>query len=130
MQSKKILIVEDDKMLCTIFQMFVSELGHELLGFAFNGEAAIEKCKTVQPDIILMDIHLTGEINGFETASTIQDNYNIPIVFISSDTDEETVKKAIMKNTYGFLIKPIYRNSLGLAIDFAYLKFQFDNKKS
>ena len=65
---KKILIVEDDKMLCTIFEMFLTDLGYELTGISQTGLDAISKCDADKPDVVLMDIHLKGNINGIETA--------------------------------------------------------------
>ena len=128
MSTKKILIVEDDKMLCTIFEMFISELGHEMLGIAQTGEEAIDLCKNNLPDVILMDIHLQGKIDGIQSARVIQEKFNIPVIFISSDIEEETVHKAIFHNTYGFLVKPVYKTTLSTAIEFAYSKHKFDQE--
>jgi two-component system, response regulator PdtaR len=128
MNPKKILIVEDDKMLCTIFEMFIKELGHEFLGLAQKGYDAIDMCKNEPPDVILMDIHLAGEIDGIETAKIIHEKFDIPVVYISSDIEESTVQSATYINTYGFLVKPVYKSTLGIAIEFAYSKHKFDKK--
>ena len=66
--TKKILIVEDDKMLCAIFEMFIMQLNYELIGISHTGKEAIEICKVNKPDVILMDIHLEGDLNGIETS--------------------------------------------------------------
>jgi response regulator of citrate/malate metabolism len=128
MSTKKILIVEDDKMLCTIFEMFIKELGHELIGFARKGDEAIKICGEVLPDIILMDIILEGEKDGIETAQIIADKYDIPIIYISSNIDDSTLQKATLANTYGFLVKPLYKTTLGVAIEFACSKHKLDQK--
>ncbi len=129
MPKKKILIVEDDKMLCTIFEMFIKELGHDLLGISQQGKEAIGICNVERPDIILMDIHLDGDMDGIETAKKVQESFDIPIIFISSDIEEQTVQNAIHTNTYGFLVKPVYKTTLGIAIEFAYSKHRFDRNK-
>ena len=126
--KKKILIVEDDRMLCTIFNMFINELGYELLDFAASGKDAINLIKKNRPDVILMDIHLEGEMDGVETSDKIMKTFDIPIIYISSDVEDDTVTKAIMSNTYGFLVKPIYKEALGVTIEFAYKKHQLDKK--
>lgn len=126
MAAKKILIVEDDKMLCTIFKMFLDEQGYEIAGFALNSDSALDFCKNNKPDVILMDIHLQGQTDGIETAKLIEKSFDVPIVYISSDTEITTIQKSIIRNTYGFLVKPIYRVNLVLAIEFAYAKHQFD----
>lgn len=125
--AKKILIVEDDKMLCTIFEMFLTDLGYELTGIAQTGVDAIGKCDANKPDVVLMDIHLKGNIDGIEAAKKIHEAYNIPVVYVTSDIEQETIQKAIYKNTYGFLMKPIYQSSLRVAIEFAYAKHVYDH---
>ncbi len=128
MLVKRILIVEDDKMICSIFSMFIKELGHQMVGISPNGQDAIIKATESKPDIILMDIHLQGEINGIETARIINDALNIPVIYISSDIEESTLKEAILSNTYGFLVKPIYKTTLGITIEFAYFKHIYDQQ--
>lgn len=127
--AKKILIVEDDKMLCTIFEMFIKELGYELIGISHSGTEAIEICSKNRPDVILMDIHLEGEINGIDTTKEINKRFNIPVVYVTSDIERETIKKAIHQNTYGFIMKPVYQSNLRVAIEFAHAKHSFDNSK-
>ncbi len=129
MPAKKILIVEDDQMLCTIFDMFVKEIGLEITGTVNSGEAAIKSCKKNLPDIILMDIHLDGNVNGIEAAKYICDRYFIPIIYISGNADIATVKSAILKNTYGFLTKPITREKLDIYIEFALIKHKLLHSK-
>ena len=124
--AKKILIVEDDKMICTIFEMFLKELGYELTGISQTGTSAIEMCEENEPDVVLMDIHLKGNTNGIDAAKSIYDKFNIPVVYVTSDIEQETIQKAIYKNTYGFLMKPIYQSSLRVAIEFAYAKHNYD----
>jgi len=126
--KKKILIVEDDRMLCTIFNMFINELGYELLDFAASGKDALYLIEKEKPDVVLMDIHLEGDMNGIETSQEIKKNFDIPIIYISSDVEDETITNAILSNTYGFLVKPIYKEALGVTIEFAYKKHQIDKK--
>jgi response regulator of citrate/malate metabolism len=127
--EKKILIVEDDKMLCTIFEMFIKQLGHDLVGISQTGEEALQICEINPPDVILMDIHLTGEMNGIEAAKIISERFDIPVIFVTSDIEEETIHSATYNNTYGFLMKPIYKSSLGVSIEFAYSKHKFDKSR-
>jgi len=124
--DKKVLIVEDDKMLCTIFEMFIKQLGYELIGISHTGEDALNLCQISKPDVVLMDIHLKNDLSGITVSKILGDLYNIPVIFITSDIEESTIKSAIYKNTYGFLMKPIYQSTLRVAIEFAHSKFQFD----
>ena len=128
MNKAKILIVEDDNMLCTVFEMFLDELGYTHCGTVASGEDALAHLEGNKPDLILMDIHLDGKIDGVDTAKTIFEKYNIPIIYISGDSDVSTVKRAVLSNTYGFMTKPVYKNSLELNIEFAVHKHQLLNK--
>lgn len=123
---KKVLIVEDDKMLSTIFEMFLKELGYELTGISLTGNDAIEMCRKDVPDVILMDIHLKGDMDGINAAKKIHEEFSIPVVYITSDIEQETIKNAIYDNTYGFLMKPIYQSGLRVALEFAYAKHKYD----
>ena len=127
MKEKKIIVVEDDKMLLTVFSMFVQELGHDLVGAFDSAEPAIELCALERPDVVLMDINLPGKMDGITAAQKIYYEYDIPIVYISSYTDETTVSRAIKSSTYGYLVKPIDKVSLGITIDLVYSKHQSDH---
>ena len=127
MSKAKILIVEDDGMLCTVFEMFLEELGYSHCGTVSSGEDALTHLEENKPDLILMDIYLEGKIDGVETANIIHEKYNIPIIYVSGDSDVSTVKRAVLKNTYGFMTKPVYKNSLELNIEFAIYKHQLLN---
>ena len=126
--AKRILVVEDDKMLCHLFEMFVKDLGYELIGVAHTSEDAFLKCEAETPDVILMDVHLKGETNGIEAAKIIHQKFDTPVIFITSDSEQNTVKEAIHTNTYGFLVKPIHKTSLGLVIELAYYKHRYDKE--
>ena len=128
MASKKILIVEDDKMLCTIFEMFIKQLGYELTGISQSAKEAIKLCETNKPDVVLMDIHLVGEMDGIEASKKIHELFDVPVIYVTSDIEEETIKSAIYHNTYGFLMKPIYQSSLRVAIEFAVAKHKYDKE--
>lgn len=127
MSKAKILIIEDDNMLCTVFEMFLDELGYTHSGTYSSGEDALAHIEKNIPDLILMDIHLEGNIDGIEAAKIIHEKYNIPIIYISGDSDVNTVQRAVLRNTYGFMTKPVYKNSLELNIEFAVYKHKLLN---
>lgn len=127
MSKGKILIVEDDSMLCTVFEMFLEELDYEHCGTVASGEDALTHLENKTPDLILMDIHLKGTIDGIETAKQILDKYNIPIIYISGDSNVKTVTESVLRNTYGYMTKPVYKNSLELNIEFALHKHKLLN---
>ncbi len=123
---KKILIVEDDSLISTIFEMFLKELGYDLIGIVEDGKQAIRLCEKVKPDIILMDVHLDGGLDGIQTTELIKTKFDIPVIFLSSDTEESTIQRVINIHSYGYLVKPIDKKELGISIELAFYKHQFD----
>lgn len=128
MNKTRILIVEDDKLLSTTFQLFVSELGHEIIGVTSSGEEAINMFREKNADLVLMDIHLPGEIDGISAALAILKIKEIPVIYVTSDKEKETVKRALASNSYGYLLKPLSKVALGIAIEQALLKFKFNKE--
>ena len=126
MATKKVIIIEDDKMLSTVFRMFLAQMGHELIGFYTSAKDALEKIEDDKPDIVLMDIILPDDFNGIVAANLINEKYKIPVVFISSSTDNELVDEAVNTNAYGYLVKPIDKFSMQIAIEIALNKYNYE----
>ena len=91
MTKSKILIVEDDKLLSTTYTMFVEDLGYEICEVCSSGEEAIKLVEDKCPDLIIMDIYLSGKLDGVETAKLILEKVNVPIVYITSDKEYSTI---------------------------------------
>ena len=117
MANPKVLVVEDDKVILSIEKWRLSKLGFEVCGSAATGAEAMECVAKMQPDIILMDITLKGEMDGIETAGQIKKNFNIPVIFVSSHTDEEILSRAKAVNPDGFIKKPFDDDALRIAIE-------------
>jgi CheY-like chemotaxis protein len=126
---RKVLVVEDDKFISAIFAMFLRELGHELIGRCAEGVDAVALCHRLRPDVVLMDIHLEGEMDGIQTAEKLRRELDIPVIYVSSDTTSQVIKRAIVSNSYGFLVKPVNKKELGIAIDLAYYKHKVDQEQ-
>ena len=128
MEGLKVLLVEDDKLLSQIYQMFLQSLGHNIVGVCNNGEAAISICKKSTPDLVLMDIHIEGEINGVQTTEIIYKKFDIPVVFMTSDTKQSTLDSVLHTVFYGYIIKPIDKSVLGIQIELAYGKYTSEHE--
>ncbi|PZX12414.1 PAS domain S-box-containing protein [Breznakibacter xylanolyticus] len=126
---RRVLIVEDDRFISSIFKLFLSELGHEIVGRCENGEKALELCHELKPDVVLMDVHLQGDIDGIRTADRLRSELDIPVIYISGDTSTEVIERAIVSNSYGYLVKPINKKELGISIDLAYYKHKVDKEQ-
>jgi len=114
-----ILIVEDEIVLVKVLRTHLAKLNHRVLGEAGTGKEAIILANKIQPDLILMDIGLSGKMNGIQTAERLIKEHNHPVVFLTSYSDEETIDKAVKISPYGYLLKPVNKSALKAVIDIA-----------
>ena len=97
-------------------------MGFEICGSAANGADAIRCAEKMRPDIVLMDIMLTGTIDGIEAAGLIKKNFNIPVILVSSLIDNATIVRAMEVHPDGFVKKPFNDDDLRIAIHLALKK--------
>ena len=105
MTSAHILIVEDERVVARGLQMELEGMGYRVPGLAASGDEAVELVSVTQPDLILMDIVLKGELDGVQTAQRIREQYDIPIVYLSAYEDKETLGRAKATEPFGYLLK-------------------------
>ncbi len=115
----KILIVEDDMIIGAKVSMQLTLLGYEVTGIIPRGEEAIMHVEENQPDIVLLDINLKGTLDGIETAQAMQKIADIPIIYVTANTDEATFNRAKTTRPYAFIAKPIKTIDLQRAIELA-----------
>jgi DNA-binding NarL/FixJ family response regulator len=106
MKPISILIVEDELILAKNLARKLKYCGYEVVGIVDSGIKAIKKAAETQPDLILMDIVLKGELNGIATSKEIQANCQIPIIYLSSYSDRNTLKQARETHPLGYILKP------------------------
>ena len=103
----------------------LSRSGYEIIGIATRGEDAIEQIKRHQPDIILMDVNLKGNLDGIETTLQIQQSFpKIIIIFLTANADEATYNEAKQTKPHAFIAKPFKKRDLERAIELALLNQQ------
>lgn len=119
MTHLKIFLVEDDDVLVRIMEWWIQKLGYEFAGRAASGKDAIEQISLNWPDIILMDINLQGEMDSISTAEIIKKSFDIPIIFLASCMDKETISRTKVTDPKGYLVKPFENKDLMVAIELA-----------
>ena len=124
----KILIVEDETIVALEIKTVLNKLGYKVTSCVTNYSDTMNSIKNQKPDIILMDIHLEDSIDGIDTASEIIKKYNIPIIYLTAFSDDETIKRAIKTNPVGYLIKPFKREELKSTILLAKHKLSQTNE--
>ncbi len=106
MAEKRVLIVEDDAIIANFIQVKLEDMGFALAGKARDGKQAIDLARKTRPDIILMDVMLDGEIDGIEAVEEITKSLDIPVIYLTASSDEETISRLMRTEPHGFLIKP------------------------
>lgn len=130
MAQVKVLIAEDEIVLAMGIEKSLRKFGYEVTGKVTRGENAIIMAIDKKPDIILMDIHLEGEVDGIEAAKEIHRKLNIPIIFLTAYSDEETLKKAIEAAPYGYLGKPFRPDDMRTTIDTAMSRYRAEQAET
>ncbi|MGE4440696.1 MAG: putative bifunctional diguanylate cyclase/phosphodiesterase [Desulfomicrobium sp.] len=118
----RILLVEDNAIVAFDMRQRLQKLGYEVQGIIGSGEEAIKAVARQTPSLILMDIFLDGSIDGIEAAQAILKDKQIPIIFLTGHDDEETLGRAKITETFGYIIKPAESRDLHVAIEIALYK--------
>ncbi len=128
MDKPKILIVEDEAIIAEDIQYCIEDTAQYLSEVANSGTKALEIVPEYQPDLILMDIMLTEELDGIETAQRIREQYDIPIVYLTSYTSRQMLERAKMTAPFGYIVKPFKSRELFATIEMAIYKHQIEQK--
>ncbi|GAB5552547.1 MAG: hypothetical protein Sapg2KO_21380 [Saprospiraceae bacterium] len=105
-------MVEDDMIIAADISMQLTKLGYEVIGINTRGEDALHTIENNRPDLILKDIVLTGKMNGIETAQVILEQFQLPVIFLTSNSDDATFQKAMTAKPYAFISKPFQKSDL------------------
>ncbi len=124
----KILIVEDETIVAKNIERHLINAGYKVVGFASTADEAIRKSQSEKPDLVLMDIKLKGRLDGIEAADKIHDLLHLPVIFLTSYTDDETFQRAKLTDPFGYLIKPFEIKDLKRSVEMALYKNKINNK--
>jgi two-component system cell cycle sensor histidine kinase/response regulator CckA len=119
MSMMRVLLVEDERISAFNLQQGLRRLGYDVPSIAPSGTKALELIDREQPDIVLMDIHLEGDIDGIETAGRIPPERMIPVIYLTAYSEESTLKRAAETKPYGYLLKPFSDRELHATIQMA-----------
>lgn len=128
MEIFKVLIVEDEVINAKILQDFLENKGYKILGIVTKGEDAISFVAEHDPDLVLMDIELAGKVTGIEAAEIIKSKKDIPILYLTSQTDKSVVVKARDTEPVGYIIKPFSPIQLEITLEMAQKQISADKE--
>jgi putative nucleotidyltransferase with HDIG domain len=123
---KRILIVEDERIIAEDIKRSLRNYKYEVTDMVASGEQAIASISQESPDLILMDIKIEGELDGIETVEQINQQFDIPVVYLTANADAATLSRAKSTNPYGYLVKPFEEIDLNATIQIAFSKFESD----
>ncbi|HOJ95787.1 MAG TPA: response regulator [Methanospirillum sp.] len=115
----QVLIVEDEAIVAESIASKLRRYGYEVIDTLPTGEEAVEMAGKSRPDVILMDIHLTGKMDGIQAADRISGQYHIPVIFLTAYADEQTIARAKEAGPFGYLVKPFRERDLYVTIEMA-----------
>lgn len=122
MSKTNVLVVEDESIVSKDIQNSLKKLGYNVIGSADTGEKAIDLAVNLDPDVVLMDIMLKGDINGIEAAENIKEHINVPVIYLTAYADEGTLSRAKITEPYGYIIKPFKEIDIHTSIEMAIYK--------
>ncbi|OOZ74691.1 hypothetical protein BOW50_12385 [Solemya velum gill symbiont] len=125
-ESSSILVVEDDSYLSQHIGIYLEEKGYQVAGMVSSGEEAIRQVEVLEPDLILMNIVLAGDMDGIEAAGMIQEQHDIPILYLTAYNDTKFLTRARITSPYAYILKPFNEREFGLTIDFALHKHELE----
>ncbi len=128
MNPVNILVVEDEIIVAMDIQSRLRKFGYTVMGLADSGEEAIKKAANNSLDLVLMDIHLKGKMDGVEAAQIIHNLFNIPVIYLTANADESTLERAKGTEPFGYILKPFKEKELKFTIEITLSKYRTEKK--
>ncbi len=128
MGQARILVVEDEVIVARTIASQLSQLGYIVTGTASSGKVAIAKALETQPELVLMDIILKGEMDGIATAIQIRQQLDVPVIYLTAYGDDHTLERAKITQPFGYIVKPFTTKDLKIAIEIGLLKHQLERE--
>ncbi|WP_448268396.1 EAL domain-containing protein [Nostoc sp. DSM 114159] len=128
MNPVNILVVEDEIIVAMDIQSRLRKFGYSVMALADSGEEAIRKAADDSLDLVLMDIHLKGKMDGVEAAQIIHNLFNIPIIYLTANADESTLNRAKVTEPFGYILKPFKEKELKFTIEITLSKHRTEKK--
>lgn len=120
--SHSILVVEDEGIVAKDIAHRLRSLGYAVTGLVPSAAKAFDAISLVKPDLVLMDIHLKGDMDGIAAASIIREQHDIPVIFLTAFADVPTLERAKLSEPFGYILKPFEERSLHVHIEMALVK--------
>ncbi|WP_061236701.1 adenylate/guanylate cyclase domain-containing protein [Leptospira borgpetersenii] len=128
-QTSRILVVEDERIVARDIQEILQKFGYTSIGIATNGEKAIQMAREIRPDLVLIDIVLgTGFIDGVETVVKLKEILDVPVIYVTADSDEATLKRARVTEPFGYILKPVNVRELEITVEMCLYRHKMEKR--
>jgi two-component system, cell cycle response regulator len=124
--SLSILLVEDEGVVAQDLKESLTRLGYRVAGVAAEGVQAVRMAEELKPQLIVMDVGLNGDIDGIQAARMIDERLRVPVIFLTGQSDPDTLRRAISTGPLGYIVKPFQEVELRCAIEVAIHKHRAD----
>lgn len=124
----RVLIAEDEAIVASHIRRMLENLGYDAVSTTSTGEETVAKALELRPDVILMDIMLSGPLDGIRASEKILEKIDIPILYVTAYTDEATLARAKVTEPFGFITKPFEERELQAAIAIALYKHRLERR--
>ena len=128
MKKARILITEDEQIVAEDLKMALEAMGYSIIGIASSGERAIELADREKPDLILMDIILSGKMDGIAAAYTIRSRHDIPVIYLTAYADSTLLERAKQTEPLGYIVKPFNEREVHSNIEIALFKHHMESE--
>jgi len=126
--SPRVLIVEDEGIVAADIRLTLRDLGYTVIGTVSSAEKGVDMALAMRPDLVLMDIHTKGPLDGVQAAKLLRERSTIPVVFLTAHADSETVLRARTAEPLGYVVKPFKDIDLRTAIEIALQRHSTEEK--
>jgi PAS domain S-box-containing protein len=126
--KKQILVVEDEGLIAADIRRQLERLGYAVPAIASSGEEALRAARATRPDLVLMDIHIKGDVDGIATARALKQEMQLPVVYITAHADQETVDRATITEPLAYILKPVTDGDLRSAVQIALYKYEMERR--
>jgi diguanylate cyclase (GGDEF)-like protein/PAS domain S-box-containing protein len=117
--AAKVIIVEDERIVAFNLQQRLAKLGYEVPAISVSSVQALHDIEKFDPDIVLMDIHIEGDVDGIDTAAVVGEKFCVPVIYLTAYSEEATLDRARATRPYGYLLKPFSERELHATIQMA-----------
>lgn len=130
MNDKKIsiYIAEDDPLSGKMMNITVKRIGFEFLGLGTNTDTVIKEVGDLKPDVVLMDIDMPGAQDGIGAAEIIREKYQIPVIYVTANSEDSVFDRALKTSPFGYVLKPVTRDNLRTVVQMGYARSLLDKE--